>query len=69
MKSTFSEHSRSLITLSYDKARQIKEAQDDYCEKASNSLWEGIGAFPEDLQYEAAVDTLRGRVKVGRSNI
>ena len=50
--------------ISYDKARHLKEAQDEYCEKAINNLWDGLGAFPEDLQYEAAVDTLRGRVKI-----
>lgn len=48
----------------YDKARQIKEQQDEYCTKALNSDWEGLGTFPEELQYEALVDVLRGRVKV-----
>ncbi|KAI5114720.1 hypothetical protein M0805_001359, partial [Coniferiporia weirii] len=48
----------------YDKARQIKEKQDSYCEKALASEWTGLGSFPDDLQWEALVDVLRGRVKV-----
>ncbi|THH04772.1 hypothetical protein EW145_g5277 [Phellinidium pouzarii] len=48
----------------YDKARQIKEKQDAFCEKALDGEWSGLGAFPEELQWEALVDVLRGRVKV-----
>ncbi|KAH8116655.1 composite domain of metallo-dependent hydrolase [Phellopilus nigrolimitatus] len=48
----------------YDKARQIKEKQDAYCAKALNAEWAELGAFPEELQWEAPVDVLRGRVKV-----
>ncbi|KAK0457772.1 uncharacterized protein EV420DRAFT_1271277 [Desarmillaria tabescens] len=48
----------------YEKARQIKEEQDDYCVKALTGNWQGLGAFPEELQWEALVDVLRGRVKV-----
>ncbi|KAH9846908.1 carbohydrate esterase family 9 protein [Lenzites betulinus] len=48
----------------YDKARQIKQAQDDFCAKATRGEWAGLGAFPEELQWEALVDVLRGRVKV-----
>ncbi|PIL26899.1 hypothetical protein GSI_10037 [Ganoderma sinense ZZ0214-1] len=48
----------------YDKARQIKEAQDKYCAKANRGDWAELGAYPEDLQWEALVDVLRGRVKV-----
>ncbi|KAK0488713.1 carbohydrate esterase family 9 protein [Armillaria novae-zelandiae] len=48
----------------YEKARQIKEKQDDYCAKALTGNWQGLGAFPEELQWEALVDVLRGRVKV-----
>ncbi|EJF61656.1 composite domain of metallo-dependent hydrolase [Dichomitus squalens LYAD-421 SS1] len=48
----------------YDKARQIKEAQDEFCTKATRGDWAGLGAYPEDLQWEALVDVLRGRVKV-----
>ncbi|KAH9930389.1 composite domain of metallo-dependent hydrolase [Amylocystis lapponica] len=48
----------------YEKARQIKVAQDDYCSKAVAGRWDGLGDFPEDLQWEALVDVLRGHVKV-----
>lgn len=48
----------------YDKARKIKEEQDLFCEKTENGHWAGLGEFPEELQYEALVDVLRGRVKV-----
>ena len=49
----------------YEKARQIKQAQDDFCAKAKKGEWTGLGDFPEELQWEALVDVLRGRVKVG----
>ncbi|KAH9061388.1 carbohydrate esterase family 9 protein [Lactarius vividus] len=48
----------------YDRARQIKKEQDAYCEKAFSGRWTDLGEFPEDLQWEALVDVLRGRVKV-----
>ncbi|KAI8973081.1 carbohydrate esterase family 9 protein [Trametes punicea] len=48
----------------YEKARQIKQAQDDFCAKATRGEWAGLGEYPEDLQWEALVDVLRGRVKV-----
>ncbi|KAI0643981.1 carbohydrate esterase family 9 protein [Trametes meyenii] len=48
----------------YEKARQIKQAQDDFCAKAAKGEWAGLGEFPEELQWEALVDVLRGRVKV-----
>ena len=48
----------------YDKARQIKDKQDAFCEKVENDDWEKLGDFPEELKYEALVDVLRGRVKV-----
>jgi len=50
----------------YDKARQIKEKQDAYCSAALGGQWAGLGEFPEDLQWEALVDVLRGRVRVLR---
>ncbi len=53
-----------LLSPSYDTARKIKESQDEYCSKAIAGQWEGLGEFPEDLQWEALVDVLRGRVKV-----
>ncbi|KAI0778058.1 carbohydrate esterase family 9 protein [Trametes elegans] len=48
----------------YEKARKIKRAQDEYCAKAVSGQWAGLGEYPEDLQWEALVDVLRGRVKV-----
>jgi hypothetical protein len=50
----------------YDKARQIKEAQDAYCGRALAGQWDHLGAssFPEDLQWEPLVAILRGQVKV-----
>ena len=51
-------------TPSYETARKIKEKQDNYCEAALKGHWSSLGEFPEDLQWEALVDVLRGRVKV-----
>lgn len=52
----------------YDTARQLKEKQDAFCERVSSAdeinIEEDI-TFPENLQWEALVDVLRGRVKVG----
>ncbi|KAJ7589790.1 hypothetical protein C8J56DRAFT_1139426 [Mycena floridula] len=48
----------------YDKARQIKTSQDNFCTKARAGAWNNIGKFPEDFQWEPLVDTLRGKVKV-----
>ncbi|KAF8549605.1 composite domain of metallo-dependent hydrolase [Imleria badia] len=48
----------------YERARQIKAKQDEYCLKAFADEWDGLKEFPEDLQWEALVDILRGRVKV-----
>ncbi|KDQ21358.1 hypothetical protein BOTBODRAFT_25793 [Botryobasidium botryosum FD-172 SS1] len=49
----------------YDEACKIKEEQDAYCEKAQAGKWEGLASkIPENLQWEALVDVLRGRVKV-----
>ncbi|KIM54979.1 hypothetical protein SCLCIDRAFT_135619 [Scleroderma citrinum Foug A] len=49
----------------YDKARRLKEEQDTYCAKVlEGGPTEDLGPFPEDLQYEALIDTLRGKVKV-----
>ncbi|KAF5371159.1 hypothetical protein D9758_004121 [Tetrapyrgos nigripes] len=47
----------------YETARKIKVQQDQYCQKATAGQWQGLGDFPEDLQWEALVDLLRGRVK------
>ncbi|KAF9566706.1 carbohydrate esterase family 9 protein [Agrocybe pediades] len=48
----------------YETARKIKVKQDEYCAKALDGQWQNLGDFPEDLQWEALVDVLRGRVKV-----
>lgn len=48
----------------YDTARQIKEQQDAYCTRALAGEWEDLGEFPDNLQWEALVDVLRGRVKI-----
>lgn len=50
----------------YNKAREIRDAQDQYCAKALAGDWKALEgqAFPEDLQWESLVDVLRGRVKV-----
>lgn len=48
----------------YNKAREIKTQQDEYCSKAVAGKWTGLGEFPEDYQWEALVDVLRNKVKV-----
>ncbi|KAF8551997.1 hypothetical protein OG21DRAFT_1477901 [Imleria badia] len=50
----------------YDTARKIRDQQDNFCAKAEAGSWQEIGdsTFPEDLQWEALVDVLRGRVKL-----
>ena len=52
--------------LRYNKAREIKASQDAYCAKVEEGRFEDIAQtpFPQDLQWEALVDVLRGRVKV-----
>ena len=45
-------------------------AQDDYCVKALKGDWADLApTFPEDYQWEALVDVLRGRVKVREKTI
>ena len=55
-----------LLCYSYNKAREIKSAQDAYCAKVEEGRFDEVAhtAFPQDLQWEALVDVLRGRVKV-----
>ena len=53
----------------YDKARSIKHAQDAFCDAFFDARGDlespyPEGDFPEDLQWEALVDILRGKVKV-----
>jgi hypothetical protein len=52
----------------YNEAKKVKDAQDAFCEKVEAEEWDLLGDqvdnFPENLQWEALVDVLRGRVKV-----
>ncbi|KIK81164.1 hypothetical protein PAXRUDRAFT_15392 [Paxillus rubicundulus Ve08.2h10] len=48
----------------YNKARQLKETQDNHCSKISSGTHSELGNFPEDLQWEMLTDVLRGKVKV-----
>ncbi|TDL21140.1 hypothetical protein BD410DRAFT_316586 [Rickenella mellea] len=48
----------------YNTARKLKESQDAYCSKAEAGNWDNLGTFPEDLQWEALADVLRGKVKL-----
>lgn len=58
---------RLMFLSRYNTAFQLKKKQDEYCSKAMTGQWTGLGDFPEDLQWEALVDVLRGRVKVRES--
>ena len=49
----------------YAEALQIKTAQDQYCTRAEEGLWDLLeGPFPDDPRWEMLVDVLRGKVKV-----
>lgn len=50
----------------YNEARHIKHAQDAFCAKAEAGLWNALEgqSYPENLQWEALIDVLRGRVKI-----
>ena len=48
----------------YESARKIRDAQDQFCSKAEAGAWCELGDFPEDIQWEALVDVLRGKVKL-----
>ncbi|PCH43667.1 hypothetical protein WOLCODRAFT_153717 [Wolfiporia cocos MD-104 SS10] len=50
----------------YNKARQLKVSQDQYCARAFAGEWDALAGqpYPEDLQWESLVDVIRGRVKV-----
>ncbi|KAH9948764.1 hypothetical protein B0H21DRAFT_731862 [Amylocystis lapponica] len=54
------------LRAAYNEARLIKNAQDLFCTKAEAGLWNELQGqtYPENLQWEAMVDVLRGRVKV-----
>ncbi|KAG8778619.1 hypothetical protein FRC12_024891 [Ceratobasidium sp. 428] len=50
----------------YDKARRLLHKQNGYCASAGSGRWHEIRGkdFPQDLEHEALVDVLRGKVKV-----
>ncbi|KAJ2931645.1 hypothetical protein H1R20_g5362, partial [Candolleomyces eurysporus] len=49
----------------YNEAKNIKAAQDLYCERAEAGLWDTLDyVFPESLKWEMLVDVLRGKVKI-----
>jgi hypothetical protein len=50
----------------YNKARELKTAQDAYCARVEAGQFDEIAhtPFPHDLQWESLVDVLRGRVKI-----
>ncbi|KAL0056647.1 hypothetical protein AAF712_016747 [Marasmius tenuissimus] len=49
----------------YEEARKLKEKQDAYCAKVEAGRWDLLqNEFPDDLQWEALVDVLRGKVKI-----
>lgn len=50
----------------YNEARKIKEEQDKYCDIAGNGDWKKLESkeWPENLQWEALVDVLRGKVRL-----
>ncbi|KAI0743926.1 hypothetical protein C8Q80DRAFT_1184079 [Daedaleopsis nitida] len=54
------------VRQAYDKAREYKNAQDSFCEKALAGDWRSLGGqkFPESLQWQPLVEILRGRIKV-----
>ncbi|KAG7093087.1 hypothetical protein E1B28_009375 [Marasmius oreades] len=50
----------------YEEVRKLKEKQHAFCEKVEAGRWDLLRneSFPEDLQWEALVDVLRGKVKI-----
>lgn len=53
------------LRAAYSEAVKIIEAQDAFCAKAEDGLWNLIDApFPQDIKWESLVDVIRGRVKV-----
>jgi len=54
----------SLRVFSYAKAHKIKKKQDQFCNNVLSGKWNAGSHYPEEMQWEALVDVLRGRVKV-----
>ncbi|KIJ40898.1 hypothetical protein M422DRAFT_75681 [Sphaerobolus stellatus SS14] len=48
----------------YKHGQELVRKQDEYCSAATKGIWDGLGSFPEDLQWEALADVIRGKVKV-----
>ncbi|KJA29867.1 hypothetical protein HYPSUDRAFT_126636 [Hypholoma sublateritium FD-334 SS-4] len=49
----------------YAEALKIKLAQDQYCARAEEGLWDMLdGPLPDDPRWEMLVDVLRGKVKI-----
>ncbi|KAF8500595.1 carbohydrate esterase family 9 protein [Hysterangium stoloniferum] len=50
----------------YNKARTLVHRQDKFCSAAKQGHWSSIRGedFPEDLEWEALADVIRGKVKV-----
>lgn len=54
----------------YAEAVKIKLAQDQYCARAEEGLWDLLdGPLPDDPRWEMLVDVLRGKVKVNNIGI
>ncbi|EIW84617.1 hypothetical protein CONPUDRAFT_134601 [Coniophora puteana RWD-64-598 SS2] len=56
-----------LFRQAYDTARKLRDSQDAFCTKARAGRWDELdqeAGVPEDLQWEALADVLRGKVKL-----
>ncbi|KAJ7765048.1 hypothetical protein DFH07DRAFT_902839 [Mycena maculata] len=52
------------LRSAYAEAQRILIAQEQYCSDVEAGLWDSLGEFPENLQFEMLVDVLRSKVKV-----
>lgn len=48
----------------FEKARALKQKQDDFCAGLGQVRREAEAEFPDELEFEAVVALLRGKVKV-----
>ncbi|KAH8924813.1 hypothetical protein BT69DRAFT_1318637 [Atractiella rhizophila] len=48
----------------FQKAKELKDKQDEFCSRLEKGSTEEGETFPDNLEYEALVDLLRGRVKL-----
>ncbi|CEH13542.1 ALPHA-D-RIBOSE 1-METHYLPHOSPHONATE 5-TRIPHOSPHATE DIPHOSPHATASE [Ceraceosorus bombacis] len=48
----------------FQRAKQLKESQDSFCSRLEQGEIQTAESFPDDLELEAVVDVLRGKVKV-----